>query len=473
MSITTPLKELSEIQRELIASELCISKDIIKKKYQRPDFVYPYRVFEKDTNAFVSLPFSWAQKNFSLKKRKRSQCDATSWRMTASPRDHQNIVMNEALIELNKKGSIIIAAYPGFGKTFTSLALSQKIKLRTVVLTNKVILMNQWKESIKKFTTLNDDDVIIVKPRTKKQKTTTRATEKWKKKIHQASILIVNPLNVPKILPEIFKTVGCLIVDECHQIMSPCFSESLLWIQPRYLIGLSATPYRSDGLNNLLDIYFSSKRIQRNLHKRHIVWKVQTDFVPDITFTRDGRLDWNQILNSQAENEERNLLIIRLVETLHLRKILILTKRIQHAENITNRLHQRGINVDYIYGTKKKWKEDARVLVGTSQKIGVGFDESSLDCLILASDVEAYFIQYLGRVFRKPSIEPIIVDIVDNNSVLKKHWKTRQQVYVKHGGSIKSVTSNNVLKKMTDKPQSIVKYLIKKKIGVLKPRDDH
>jgi superfamily II DNA or RNA helicase len=462
MSIIIKVENFSDGQRELIASQLCIDKEITKKKNQRPEYVYPYRVFEKDNVTYVSLPFAWAIKTFSLKRKKRCQCDQTSWKMCASPRDHQRVVMNEALVKLNKNGSVIIAAFPGFGKTFTSIALAQKIKLRTVVLTNKIILMNQWKKSIEKFTSLKPADVIIVRPRTKKQKT----SEKWRKKVEGATILIVNPLNVPKILPEIFSKVGCLIVDECHQIMSPCFSESLLWIQPRYLIGLSATPYRSDGLNDLIDIYFSSERIQRDLHKRHTVWKVQTEFVPNVTFTVDGRLDWNEIINSQAENEERNLLIIRLVEALNVRKILILTKRIQHAENLTNILLKRGVNVDSIYGTKKQWKKNAKVLVGTSQKIGVGFDESSLDCLILASDVEAYFIQYLGRVFRKQTVEPIIVDLVDNNPVLKKHWRTRRDVYMKHGGSIKCVTSKNVLQKMTAKPRSIVQYLKKKKKSV-------
>ena len=36
-----------------------------------------------------------------------------------------------------------------------------------------------------------------------------------------------------------------------------------------------------------------------------------------------------------------------------------------------------------------------------------------LDALILASDLEEYFIQYLGRVMRREDVEPYIFDIVD------------------------------------------------------------
>jgi superfamily II DNA or RNA helicase len=70
------------------------------------------------------------------------------------------------------------------------------------------------------------------------------------------------------------------------------------------------------------------------------------------------------------------------------------------------------------------------------QKAGVGFDHKRLDSLILASDVEGYFIQYLGRCMRTEEVEPVIFDIVDNQNTLRKHFSTRQKVYFEHGGEI-------------------------------------
>jgi hypothetical protein len=57
--------------------------------------------------------------------------------------------------------------------------------------------------------------------------------------------------------------------------------------------------------------------------------------------------------------------------------------------------------------------------------------------LILASDVEQYFVQYLGRVFRREDTEPVIIDLVDNYSLLYKHFQTRNSVYIEHGGIVK------------------------------------
>ena len=51
-------------------------------------------------------------------------------------------------------------------------------------------------------------------------------------------------------------------------------------------------------------------------------------------------------------------------------------------------------------------------------KTGTGFDHPKMDCLILASDLESYFVQILGRVLRRPDIKPIVFDFVDDNPAI-------------------------------------------------------
>ena len=89
-----------------------------------------------------------------------------------------------------------------------------------------------------------------------------------------------------------------------------------------------------------------------------------------------------------------------------------------------------------MHGDKQPSKEPKRVLIGTIQKVGTGFDAPYLNALIVASDLEAYFIQYLGRVFRKRDNVPVVYDLIDNDYILKKHWTTREETYIKHGGII-------------------------------------
>ena len=88
-------------------------------------------------------------------------------------------------------------------------------------------------------------------------------------------------------------------------------------------------------------------------------------------------------------------------------------------------------------GSNQEFDKKARILIGTISKIGTGFDHPSLDALMLAADVEEYFIQFLGRCMRTKEVEPIVFDLVDNYTVLKKHFNTRRSVYQEHGGIIK------------------------------------
>ena len=53
---------------------------------------------------------------------------------------------------------------------------------------------------------------------------------------------------------------------------------------------MSATPYRPDGLNILLDLYLGPDKIIRKLHREHIVYRVNSGFVPTIELTENGKI---------------------------------------------------------------------------------------------------------------------------------------------------------------------------------------
>ena len=110
-------------------------------------------------------------------------------------------------------------------------------------------------------------------------------------------------------------------------------AEAFQYITPRYCLALSATPYRSDGLDEILHTFFSNNKIIYTLHKPHTVFKVDTGFVPEHKLNYDGSTDWSSVIQSQCLNEERNNLIINLV-TFKQRNFLILSKRIEQIDYI-------------------------------------------------------------------------------------------------------------------------------------------
>jgi superfamily II DNA or RNA helicase len=226
--------------------------------------------------------------------------------------------------------------------------------------------------------------------------------------------------------------------------------EAFQYITPRYCLALSATPYRSDGLDEVLYTYFSKNKIIKKLNKPHTVFKVTTKFVPEVKLNYDGTTDWSSVIESMCNSEKRNDIIIKIIKLFKKRNFLILSKRIDQIDYLTKKLRESGESVTSFTGSKQTYNCDSRILIATISKAGVGFDHPKMDALILASDVEEYFIQYLGRVFRREDVHPLIFDLVDNFNSLKRHYSTRKKVYESSGGEIKNFTKDNVIEYVED-----------------------
>ena len=415
MSRCVRIDNLSDSKRKQIADELQIRQEPSKYSMGLPaTFIYPYEV--KNDNVY--LPFSYH--NFPRPERTIAS-KQNKYSFTGELRKEQKEVQKEAISYLNKYGSTIIASRTGFGKTCLAINLSSKIKLKTLIIVHRIILINQWKSSIKKF--CPEAKVQIVKANTELE--------------DDIDFYIMNAINIPKNPRSFYKDMLFLIVDEAHLIMAERLSRCMLSIVPRYVLGLSATPYRNDGLNILFDLYFGRKKIERKLWHPHLVYRVNTGFTPTVELARNGKINWNVILESQCNDEGRNKLILDIIQFFPKRIFLVLCKRVAQAHYLVQKLKDLKEDVTSLIGSQQEFTHSSRILVGTSSKCGVGFDHPRLDSLILASDIEQYFIQYLGRIIRRKDVQPVVFDLVDINPILKKHFRTRCSVYTDHGGSVK------------------------------------
>ena len=151
-----------------------------------------------------------------------------------------------------------------------------------------------------------------------------------------------------------------------------------------------------------------------------------------------GKVNWGAVLKAQSDNEERNDLIIKIIQKFNDRNFLVLCKRVEQAQYLFNKLKDLGEYTDNLIGAKQDFDRECRILVGIHQKVGTGFDWAKADALLLATSLKSYFIQSLGRVFRRRDTTPIVFDLVDNNFILLKHFKSRSEVYDSVGGKIKN-----------------------------------
>lgn len=427
MSCKLLLDDIENDVRDQLRNDLHIKIENNKyNKFAPIKFFIAYDIDEPH----IYIPFAYAHQILKQPRIKRENFSAKLIDFQQPLRDIQKELKKEVIEVLNKTGSVIISAYTGFGKTCLAINISVAIKMKTLILVpNKVAIMKQWKTSIIKFCPKASCQIV-------------ETSDKDKKEDHD--FYIINALNLSKFDKSYFKDVGTIIVDECHLIAAEVLSKSLQYVTPRYLIGLSATPYRNDGMDPLLDLYFGSNKLIRELYRKHIVYKVNTNFTPTVETAKNGRLNWGVLLDSQCKDTSRNELIIRIVKKYKDRTFLILSKRIDQSTYLINRLKEEKEDVTSLIGTQQEFKTTSRILVATCQKAGVGFDHSSLDSLIIASDLKDYFVQYLGRVFRTETVEPIIFDLVDNNGVLEKHFSIRKKIYIKHGGKITNIDEKDI-----------------------------
>jgi superfamily II DNA or RNA helicase len=382
-------------------------KNIVREKCRKTINDKLYRVYKlyKDS---ICLPISFARQQFKtptvLYPRINIKCSIL-------PKSYQIDVITETLDLLNKGDNVILNVYTGFGKTATSIYLISRLQMKTVIIVFNKTIRQQWKEEINRFCTnvkaeINSLDVTN-------------------------DILIVGPKKASQIKS---KDIGIVIIDEMHICTETIFLTSLFNFQPKHLIGLSATIDRPDNLHSIFSLFFSVI-IHRQKVKDFTVYKIKTQFQPDIEYIRyrgEDRIDWNLVTNSLACNKERIQLIVKLTQQFKDRKILILCSRISIINSLFEQIKKID-STDTISENKTKYNEKARVLIGSMKKVGVGFNNTNIDMLIMASDCKDCR-QFEGRIRVDNNI---IVDIVDDHPVLERHWQLRRQWYVKRGAKIR------------------------------------
>ena len=473
MSIFLPLETVKTLgtefqkrmEKELTISKMSETEKIRKKCFYAGPHSHITIWTHHPSFSVVALPYSWARHHlpssvFSSVRRQRTQVTDISLRVRfrGTLRPEQESIKKETVQLLqSQKGCACIAVYPGGGKTITSLSLAQKIGLRCLILSHRIVLMDQWKKSIEGFL-----EMVNKEEASEKNNKGSLEEEELRTLVHvvtpkdetlpkDACFYVINAMNVPKFSIEEWESlrIGTVLVDECHVMVTQVMAQALSFISPRYLVGLSATPYRSDGLDIVLSHTFGPDKVTRSLFcKHHVLYHPTQMAAPDLMDEKGKRL-WNPVLHFQATHEPRNDVLVDFIlhPSFQHRNILVLCKRTDHIRTLEEKLRGRNeTSITTFYGTKTSFDVSQRILLATFQKVGVGFSHDRLDMLVLACDCEEYFLQYLGRVFRRPDVEPIILDLVDTHPVLKRHFQTRKKVYTASGGQIQVVKELNDVK---------------------------
>jgi superfamily II DNA or RNA helicase len=433
VNINNIINNCSIDQRQKIINDLTINYQ--ETEFGRKPSFHLFEIDETPLYKNIYVPFSYYYhylSNLTISNVKKEFLKSTNdYKFIGKLTEKQELVKDEVFEVLNRTKSVILSFHCGFGKTIFSIYITSLLKYKACILAHRVNLIDQWYYSIKK-----------VCPEAKIQILDTKCV------IDKSNdFFIINSLNVSKRLREDFIEIGILIIDEAHTICTENLSKGLFHFQPKYMIGLTATPYRTDGMSIILEHFFGPEIIERKLKRPFNVYVIKTKKNKNSTSSRNiieietkinkmGKLDWNSVLKSQCLNIDRNKMIVNVIKFFKTRNILVLCKLVEQSKYLLNELRKQNEQVDMFVSTQKKFNHDSRILISTFSKTGVGFDHPKLDMLIIASDVEEGIEQYVGRIFRRQDTTPIIIDILDDFKPLYNHYLTRRKLYLETGAEI-------------------------------------
>lgn len=427
MAVSLKLDETSEEVRKKIVCEM----KIIPKKTQfnrNPEPIFVFSVNRGEGSIYIPIgSHSKYMEKFPFNENlPRTHLSPTFSLLTKETdpskrgRD-QDVTIKLALERLKKENTVFMACHTGYGKTRCGIYLTCELGYKTVLLCHNDTIKSQWK-----------DDFIETVPGIKIQ------VIEGKKPVNKdADVYIIGVLKAKTISREDFKHVGLVIIDEAHICTITAFTQSLLKFQPNYLVGLSATPERADGLQSLLTFYFGPIKsfIVREEIKDFTVIKYCTSYVPEEKRTyHDGEmvLAWTEMMTSLAVIPERWEEIANIAMSYPEHKIIIICDRKKMCKQLFDILSRKGDSPELFIEDNKKRDPSKRILITTAKKGGVGLNDPTLTLLILAADMKNVK-QCEGRI---RTTNNIVIDIVDDYRTLENHWKLREKWYTKRGATI-------------------------------------
>ena len=356
--------------------------------------------------------------------------------------------------------------------TFLAIAVSLELRTKTLVVVHKDDLIDQWTEEILKFTG---------------NKARVGCIQRDRIDVHDKDFVIamLQSMSKKEYGPEIFKSFGLTIVDECHHVGSEVFSQTLTKFTTKYTLGLSATPNRSDMLttvftNYLGPIFHVEKRANRD-DTLVIRFHCQSNAAAyEEQYFQNGTRNTAKMTLDLIKLEVRNELLVNIIKAVYApdftaragkRKSLVLSSTRAHLENIRDLLadflDQNEITCGFYWGcpsgsSKKQHKtvldstKECDIILGTFHIASEALNIPGLDTLLAATSQSKAGIveQTVGRILRRQktdttdanstSLNPVVIDVIDYCGNFIRHAQSRLKTYRSEGFKVVNLPKINL-----------------------------
>jgi len=233
-----------------------------------------------------------------------------------------------------------------------------------------------------------------------------------------------------------------IIIDECHHVPAVSFESVLKRIQARHFLGLTATPYRKDGLERIITmqcgpvLHTMEETKAQSLIARQVILRETTFRMNEATSAQTANHEiWQALV---TDKDRLHLVASDVITALHEGRFpLVLSDRKDHLESLLAEITAMQadrqtsaflVTSDTGMRTRNRMMEEIRAmrergespfLLSTGSLIGEGFDLPELCTLVMAMPLsfKGRLVQYAGRLHRESAgkNDVRIYDYVDVN----------------------------------------------------------
>lgn len=337
---------------------------------------------------------------------------------TIELRDYQQEAIDN-LKRMREDGKTIALLYhaTGVGKTITAATDAKAVDGRTLFLVNALKLASQAKETFAKVW-----PEASLGEYTGSQKDMTQ------------TVIFATVQSISKDLEKFSPTdFDYLIVDECHHAAANTYQKIFTYFHPKFILGLTATPERSDG-EDMLELFqnIAHKMDLKTAVERGVLVPIRCIRVKtniDLTDVRINGIKYNsQDLESKLFIPERNQLIVdAYLRYVNGKKTVIFCASVDHAAEIAKLLRDNGVKAEAVSGRDrvgirdkilKDYETGSTNVLCACDLLNEGWDSPHTTVLFMARPTmsKTIYMQQLGRGTRRcPGKDDLLViDFVDN-----------------------------------------------------------